>query len=126
VRQRLTRGITALGAAIGVSACQTFAGTAMQRAVLLEESAVTMDAIKRVLDGVIREGRLTLGPGDLTRDSVIAVLPPAPGPYEGNSPAMPTYFDLLTDGKSCFLRERGKDDLLLLPGVACRVHRAQP
>jgi hypothetical protein len=63
---------------------------------------------------------VAIGPGDPTRDPTIAVLPPAPGPYEGNSPSMPTYFELVTDGKSCFLRERERQTLHPLPGVTCR------
>jgi hypothetical protein len=48
------------------------------------------------------------------------VQPPRLSPYEGNSPAMPIYYDLVTDGKTCSVRERAGGKTHPLPGVACR------
>ena len=88
---------------------------------MLEPGEQTRRLLEKTIGDVIGPGRITLGPVDLSRDSVISVLPPPPGPFEGNSPAMPRYFELVTDGKKCFLRERGKDEVRALPGATCRV-----
>jgi len=106
--------------ALGAVACQTTAQGAVREAVVLDDIEAVITTVKAVLEDVIREGRVNLGPSDLTRDSVITVLPSPPGPYEGNSPAMPRYFELVTDGKQCFLRERGERTLHTLTGVRCR------
>jgi hypothetical protein len=105
---------------LGSAACQTTAQVSVRAALLLDDNERDIAAIQETLEGVIRRGRISLGPSDLTRDSVITVLPPPPGPYEGNSPAMPRYFELVTDGKHCFLRERGERALHSLAGVNCR------
>jgi hypothetical protein len=112
----------ALGSLLAASvvACHTVAVGSIRPAVLSDANPTTMAAVAQVLAKVTGQGRVALGPGDPTRDPTITVLPPLPGPYEGNSPAMPTYFDIVTDGKACFLRERTKQTLHPLPGVACR------
>lgn len=109
-----------LSLASSAAACQTTADTAVRAAVLLEPNEQTRTLLENAIAQVIGPGRITLGPVDLARDSLIPVLPAPPGPYEGNSPAMPRYFELVTDGKRCFLRERGKDELRALPGTTCR------
>lgn len=106
--------------ALGSAACQTTAQVSVRAAVLLDDNERAIKAIQSTLESVIQQGRVNLGPSELTRDSVITVLPPPPGPYEGNSPAMPRYFELVTDGQSCFLRERDARELHALPGVNCR------
>jgi hypothetical protein len=121
LKRRVSRAASATLAALCVGACQTVGRAAVQPAVLLEEQASTLETIKQTLTGLTQQGRVTLGPGDLTRNSLITVLPPPPGPYEGNSPSMPIYFELVTDGERCYLRERGKDVLHRLPGVSCKV-----
>lgn len=110
----------AAGLAAGAAACQTTAGAAAQEAVLLEQRDETLVVIKETIEKIIGPGRVNLGPVDLTRNSVIAVLPPKPGPYEGNSPAMPRYFELMTDGERCYVRERGEATLHTLTGIRCR------
>jgi len=106
--------------ALGSAACQTTAQVSVRAAVLLDDNERAIKAIQSTLESVIQQGRVNLGPSELTRDSVITVLPPPPGPYEGNSPAMPRYFELVTDGQSCFLHERGNKTLHSVAGVDCR------
>lgn len=121
MKRRTTRAVCAALIALCVGACQTVGSAAVQPAVLLEGQASALETVKQTLVELTQQGRITLGPGDLTRKSLISVLPPPPGPYEGNSPSMPTYFELVTDGERCYLRERGKDALHQLPGVSCKV-----
>jgi hypothetical protein len=105
---------------LGSAACQTTAQVSVRAALLLDDNERAIKAIQSTLEAVLKQGRVNLGPSELTRDAVITVLPPAPGPHEGNSPAMPRYFELVTDGKLCFLRERGARELHALAGVNCR------
>lgn len=109
-----------LGLVSSAAACQTTADGALKTAVLLEPNEQTRTLLEKAITEIIGPGRITLGPVDLARDSLIPVLPAPPGPYEGNSPAMPRYFEIVTDGKKCFLRERGKDELRTLPDTTCR------
>lgn len=109
-----------LGLASSAAACQTTADGALKTAVLLEPNEQTRTLLEKAITEIIGPGRITLGPVDLARDSLIPVLPAPLGPYEGNSPAMPRYFEIVTDGKKCFLRERGKDELRALPDTTCR------
>jgi hypothetical protein len=114
------RCVLMVALALGSAACQTTAQVSVRAAVLLDDNERAIKAIQSTLESVIQQGRVNLGPSELTRDSVITVLPPPPGPYEGNSPAMPRYFELVTDGQSCFLRERGNETLHSVAGVNCR------
>lgn len=117
-----------LGLALGNVACHSVAGDGLRPAVLVEDSAQVREAITQVLLRVTRDGRVSFGTSDLAREPLIVVQPPPPGPFEGNSPAMPIYFDLVTDGTTCFLRERpapgtARDGTALLhplPSVRCR------
>ena len=120
MRTRSGKIALVLSLAASAGACQTTADVALRPAVLLKPNEQTRTLLENVIAEVVGASRVTLGPVDLTRNSVISVLPPAPGPFEGNSPAMPRYFELVTDGKECFLRERGKDELRALPGTTCR------
>lgn len=120
MRSRSGKIALILSLASSAAACQTTADTTLKTAVLLEPNEQTRTLLEKAITEIIGPGRVTLGPVDLARDSLISVLPAPPGPYEGNSPAMPRYFELVTDGKSCFLRERGKDELRALPGPTCR------
>ena len=120
MRTRSGKIALVLSLAASAGACQSIAGATLRAAVLLEPNDQTRMRLEKAIAEAIGSGRVTLGPVDLTRDSLISVLPPPPGPYEGNSPAMPRYFELVTDGKECFLRERGKDELRALPGTTCR------
>lgn len=107
--------------ALGLVACQTPAAGKDPRPATLERvTPESREALTRALEAILKQGRVRLGPGDLGKESVITVLPPPPGPYEGNSPAMPAYFELMTDGKTCFALERRSSVMHPLPGVACR------
>lgn len=115
------RGLPALCVAVlGLAACSTTGNPPQRPATLAEASPAALEALSRELSAIIGEGRVRLGPSDPSRDPVIVVLPPPPGPYEGNSTAMPRYFELMTDGKACFVRDRKTGALHPLAGVACR------
>ncbi|MFN7054713.1 hypothetical protein [Hyphomonas sp.] len=112
----ILRLLMAVSAAAVLGACQT----AARPATLETEGAEEVETLRRVLAEALGRGRVELGAGDLTRDSVISVLPPPPTPLEGNSPAMPELFDLLLTPEGCFVRRQSTDEMFALPGVSCR------
>lgn len=120
MKDGLPRVAMALGLALGISGCHTVAGDAPRQAVLVADDAKARETITQVLLGATREGRVSFGQSDLTKDPLIVVQPPPLSPYEGNSPAVPVYYDLVTDGRRCFLRERKSGKTHALPGVTCR------
>lgn len=114
-------GVTVLSALmVGAAACHTVENGGPRAAVLVADTPEARDAIKTVVLNATRDGQVSFAGSDLAREPVIVVQPPPPGPFEGNSPALPVYFDLMTNGKECFARERRTGTLHPLPGVACR------
>ena len=114
-------GVTVLSALmVGAAACHTVENGGPRPAVLVADTPEARDAIKTVVLRATRDGQVSFAGSDLAREPVIVVQPPPPGPFEGNSPALPVYFDLMTNGKECFARERRTGTLHPLPGVACR------
>lgn len=107
-------------AAAGVTACRSPTAPELRPAVLADGSPATLQTLDRVLFEATEQGPAKRGSGDPTRESVVTVPPPPPGKYEGNSPAMPRYFDIVTDGTGCYLRDRKTGEVHPLPGVSCR------
>ncbi len=99
----------------GLAACQS----APQPATLADASPETIAAVTGVLAAAVDRAQIQLGPGDLTKDSVISVLPPRPGPLEGNSPVLPTIFDIVLVDGVCHVQERSSGELYPLTGIAC-------
>lgn len=89
-------------------------------AVLTDMSDANLAALKTHLGTALGRAKIDLGAGDLTRTSIVSVLPPRPGALEGNSPALPTQFDLLIAGEACFARQDGHGELISLTGVSCQ------
>lgn len=125
---RVCRIALLLGSAMSLAGCHTVAGDGLRPAVLVADGPAARAEITRTLLAVTRDGRVSFGESDLTRAPLIVVQPPPPAPFEGNSPAMPTYFELVTDGSACFLRRRADGSgptteprqLHRLEGVRCR------
>jgi len=114
-------GVTVLSALlVGAAACHTVEGGGQRPAVLVADTPEARAAIKTVVLATTHDGQLSFAGSDLGREPVIVVQPPPPGPFEGNSPALPVYFDLMTDGKDCFARERRTGTLHPLHGITCR------
>lgn len=100
----------------GLAACQT----TPQPAVLLDASPETLAAVSGVLAAAIDRARIELGPEDPTRDTFVSVLPPPPGPLEGNSPALPVVFDIVLMDGDCYVQKRDSGEMYPLNGVECR------
>lgn len=115
LRTLMISGLTA-SCLTGLAACQS----APRPATLESATPEAVEEMKKELAKALGRGRVELGAGDPTRDSVIAVLPPPPTPLEGNSPAMPELFDLLVTPEGCFVRRQTTEEMFALPGIACR------
>ncbi len=108
--------LLALGTA---SACQTT--DVLMPAVLEVADDDTMAMLKQVLAGAMDRASVDIGPGDLTQNSVISVLPPGLTPLEGRSTALPVQFDLMLDAGGCYLVRRETSQTYPVDGLTCRV-----
>lgn len=121
LRAARTARLAAVAAVAAVAAgCHTVTEGALKPAVLAEGSAQSRAALVRNMDRIAPRGRIDLIGHDPTKEPVLVVKPFRPSPQEGNSPAVPEYYDLVTDDRSCFARERISRTLHKLPGVSCR------
>lgn len=108
-----------LAAALAALAgCATSA--ADQRAVLVRADAASVQALSAGLASAMGRASVQLGPGDLTRMSQVAVLPPPLGPLETRSLAAPTVFTLTLRGRACVAIREDTGAAYPLPGVRCR------
>jgi len=98
-----------------LASCQSLAGDGRAR-VDLDDDA-TRSAVTAVLSRAVGRAHVQLGPSD---GHVLTVLPPKPGPYEGNSPAMPIRFDIERRGQTCVAVRYDTGQAYDLPGVTCR------
>ncbi len=89
-------------------------------AVLVSSDDQTLAELKSALAEAMGTTRVEIGPGDLTQQSVISVLPPRLGPLEGHSVAKPTQFNLMKTGSKCYAVRRGTGEAYELSGVTCR------
>ena len=116
--QMIMKTIATAISATFLAACQT--PGAPSPAVLESADVETMAALHSGLESATGRADVTLGPGDLTETSTIAVLPPPLGPGEGRSVATPTYFDLMWVDGDCVLVAHENGAQFPLDGVACR------
>lgn len=105
------------------TACQTTAQTQPSLAVLESSNENSMQTLKSALAKAMKTSKVELGASDPTRSSTISVLPKSLRGLYGNDQAnfaLPTQFDLMMDGQSCYLVKRGSDTKIPLQGVNCR------
>lgn len=112
--------ITALVAACGFVAAGCQSASMAQPAVLVSGDDQTVAALKAVLARAMNEASVELGPGDLTKNSTVSVLPPRPAPYEDRSTATPVMFDITIKGKDCYAVRRSDGAEFKLDGISCR------
>jgi len=111
-----------------LTACQTTAQAEAEAvpAVLKKADAATMDTVKMALAKSMGSPSVVLGTLDLTKSSVISAFPKrgvmpagAPQNHAGNF-ALPTRFNMMMDGRNCYMVKNGTDEKILLPGVECK------
>jgi hypothetical protein len=111
-----------------LTACQTTAQAEAEAvpAVLKKADAASMDKVKSALAKSMGSPSVVLGTIDLTKTSVISAFPKrgimplgAPQNQAGNF-ALPTRFNMMIDGRNCYMVKNGTDEKILLPGVECK------
>lgn len=107
-----------LSALAVLAACQTT--EASGAAVLTSADENVMIDVKAVLATALNKASVEIGPGDLTKTSVITVLPPPLGPNETRSPAKPIRFDIVKDGEVCFVVRKDTGEAFALENVSCK------
>lgn len=114
----VTRILIPFIVALTVSACQHNQGSVP--AVLADDSAETLSALKSGLGTALNRAQIELGAGDPTSVSRVSVLPPRPTDLETRSPAMPEMFNLFIHNGRCYAVRDGTETELPLPDVPCR------
>jgi hypothetical protein len=97
-----------------LASCQSVAGDGRARVDMNDPA--THAAVTAALSEAIGRGHIELGPTD---GYIVTVLPPKPGPYEGNSPAMPIRFDIEKRDETCVAVRHDTGKAYPLPGVTC-------
>lgn len=103
---------------IFATGCQTTGVAPNKPAVLSSSSSENMNQLKAGLAAAMNKNTVFLGAGDPTQKPSVAVLPSRS--TIGRDMAIPTMFDLMTDGKDCYAVKRGTDEMFKLEGVDCR------
>lgn len=91
-----------------------------QPAVLNDMDEANTTALKSALAEAMGRANIKLGPqadGPLTQ---VTVLPPPRGKHEMNSTALPTHFDVVTNGTDCWLVRQDTRQTFPAPGVMCK------
>ena len=92
-----------------------------QPAVLEKANNETVARLKTAIAAAMDKGRVDFGAVDLENAPQIPVLPPRAGPFEGQSLALPTYFDLAIEGGSCVVVRRSTGEAFSVPNISCKL-----
>ncbi|MBB5519387.1 hypothetical protein [Amphiplicatus metriothermophilus] len=109
--------------ALMASACQSNGEGEGEPAALAAADAETMARAKAALAEAMGVAKVELGPGDPTKMSTLAVLPPRPTAHEDRSLARPTVFDIVLKDGRCFAVRRETGEAYELKDVSCRALR---
>jgi len=109
---------TALLNMAGLAACQTVAASPPSPAVLASADAQTMKTLTKTLARAMGKSNVTLGAGSPDQNSVISVLPPRS--LSGIDPSLPTRFDIMMEGRNCYVVKRKTGEKYPLENIACR------
>ncbi len=90
-----------------------------QLATLTDDTPETMAALSAVLATATGRATVRLGPADVTRSPEVTVLPALATRLEGNSPAMPTVFEIVLVDGDCYVRDRESGEIFLLTHLSC-------
>ncbi len=110
--------IAALAWAAVLTNCQT--STSPQPAVLVQTDDETMAQLKSALALAMGTSRVEIGAAELTKAPEIPVLPPRLGPFEAQSPAIPTIFELAIQNDDCLIIKRSTGEVFAVAGISCK------
>lgn len=114
--------ISCLAAIIG-SACHTTTHAEPVPAIMANADDASMQALKSTLAKAMNKSKIELGASDPTRSPNISVLPKSvvgiPGGDYANQ-ALPTQFDLMMDGRNCYVVKRGTEAKIKVDGIVCK------
>lgn len=109
--------------AITGSACHTTAHADPVPAILANADDASMRALKSTLAKAMNKSKIELGASDPTQSPNISVLPKSvvglPGGDYANQ-ALPTQFDLMMDGRNCYVVKRGTETKIKVDGIVCK------
>jgi hypothetical protein len=114
-RARLV-SVTALAAA-SLGACTSVASATPAR--IADPSAATLARITSALRTALGRPQLELGVVDYRTATAIAVLPSPVSPRETRSLAVPSLYNIMTDGTKCHLVGATDGKVIALDGVRC-------
>lgn len=118
VLSRLSK-ISAVIAAYLLTGCQSLPSAA-QPAVLVQADDEAIARLKSAVASALGKARVDFGAINLEASPEIPVLPPQPGPFEGQSPALPTYFDLAVRDGECIIIKRSSGEVFKADGLNCK------
>ena len=101
-----------------LAACQHHADEPVP-AVLEDASDATLQSLKSALASALNKNAVRLADADLTRTSLITVVPPPPGPLETRSTAVPIEFRLIIKAGTCYAVRVDSGTEIELPGITC-------
>ena len=109
---------TAIIAGMFLASCQS--ASVNKPAVLERVDDESVARLKITIAAAMGKERIDFGAMDLATSSEIPVLPPRPGPFEGSSPAIPTYFDLVISSGQCLVIKRSTGEVFEAEGIRCK------
>lgn len=89
-------------------------------ATLTQMDDANVAALKSALADAMGRANFKLGANGDVPATQVTVLPPPRGEYEMNSPALPTHFDIVTNGTECWLIQQDTGEAFPAPGVRCK------
>ncbi len=109
------------GAALAAGGCSTIDDKPMQDARLLSPDAATYTDIQAVVSKALGMASVIIAPDVLTDGSTLIIDPPGMNNMDasGRSMARPDHFELLTDGRTCYLRHRQTGVTYTLKSARC-------
>lgn len=100
--------------------CQSVEKPAAMKEAAVLNSQADMAVLMTTLKDVMKDRSVSLGVGDPLSASNFTVLPKKPSPFETMSAAMPTAFEIMTDGKTCYIKNSATEGAVYpLTGANC-------
>lgn len=107
----------AMAAILGMGACATAAPFTSGR--LANSSETTITSVRNALRAATGKPQLQLGVSNYATSTTIIALPSPSSPIETRNVAMPTTYNIMTNGVQCQLVNATSGQVIKLSGIAC-------